>query len=139
MPELISSKERVARKDHVCSYCGGTIHRGETYYWDKLKCDGLLYDWKSHKKCSSIASRLWDYIDPDDGMTADDFHYGCSEFSRAFICPDCPDADDDLECKKDECYCVDKIYDFLQTHELYRDRREGWWEIWKCKVVDRGV
>ena len=134
MPEILQRKGRTARKPHTCSYCGGVIEKGETYDWAKLAHEGEIYEWKNHKKCGFIASELWSYIDPDDGMTDEDFRDGCLEFCQRFICPDCKQYDKEFEgCSKDESYCIDKIYDFLQTHELYKDRREGWFEIWKCR------
>ena len=134
MPEILQEKERKARKPHVCDYCGKTIEKGEAYEWAKLKYEEIIYEWKNHKKCGFIASELWSYIDPDNGMTEEDFQEGCCEFCHAFVCPDCDQYDKEFEdCSKDESYCIDKIYGFLQAHELYKDRREGWFDVWKCK------
>ena len=87
MPDILQEKERKARKPHVCDYCGKTIEKGEAYEWAKLKYDGTIYEWKNHKKCGFIASELWSYIDPDNGMTEEDFQEGCREFCHAFVCP----------------------------------------------------
>lgn len=134
MPETLQRKDRTARKPHTCSYCGDVIEKGEVYKWAKFAYEGEIYEWKNHKKCGFIASELWSYIDPDEGMAEEDFQDGCREFCQRFICPDCKQYDKEFEdCAKDETYCIDKIYDFLQTHELYKDRREGWFEVWKCR------
>jgi hypothetical protein len=123
MPEIISKKDRKANKEHVCSYCGGVIQKGETYEHSVLKFCGEIYDWKAHQKCKYIAIELWDYIDPDDGMTDDDFRDGCRDFCLSFICPDCPRFIDG-EFEEDECFCLDKVYELLQTHELVRESRK---------------
>lgn len=137
MPEILQEQDRKANRPHACSYCGCTIEKGEVYEWAKLKFEGRIYEWKNHKKCGYIASQLWEYADPDDGMTEDDFTDACRNFCRTFICPDCRMADketyDELECKDDRIFCTDKIYDFLQTHEFYKERRDGWAEVWKCR------
>ena len=134
MPEILQKKERTARKAHICDYCGGTIEKGEIYEYTKLTSCGEIYEWKNHKKCGFIASELWDYIDPDDGMGEEDFQDGCREFCQTFVCPDCDQYNKEFrDCKKDEIYCADKIYDFLQSYELYRERREGCFEFWKCR------
>ena len=126
MSDILEQKERVARKEHRCDYCFEIINKGEKYEWAKLVDDCQLYEWKNHIKCGFIARELWSFIDPDNGMTENDFKEGLSEFCNAFICPSCKEKDE-------ECYyCIDKAYDFLQTHELTltKDKRCGW--VWKC-------
>ena len=134
MIEVIREEQRKARKPHTCSYCGEVIQPGEIYNHDVLAYDGNMYEWKSHQKCMYIATALWEYIDPDEGMTAEDFDEGCIDFCRAFICPDCPDADLEVEdCKLGRTHCIDKIYDFLQTHDFRRVKYEhGWGCTFKC-------
>lgn len=104
---------------------------GEVYDWAKLAFDGRLYEWKSHKKCSYIADELWSYIDPDDGMTEEDFNEGCADFSRVFICPDCqPFECETGDCREDKNFCTEKIYSLLQTHDFLRDAKSPW--AWRC-------
>jgi hypothetical protein len=134
MPEILIDTKRKARKPHACDYCGDVIQKGETYDYAKLKSgysEGI-YEWKSHGKCSFIASQLWSYIDPDDGMTQEDFEEGCRDFCWTFICPQCPYADNDEECKLDKRYCVDKIYNHLKTHDFRRVSKHGWTYTWEC-------
>lgn len=124
MAHLISEKDRKARKPHRCDYCGAIIEKGEIYNRSFNIEGGVVYDWKSHKECQFIARELWDYIDPYDGMTEDDFQEGCRDFCLEFICPDCPEYDTECgECSQDNSYCVHKVYEKLQTHELKRERR----------------
>ena len=126
MSEVLMRRERTARKTHSCDYCGSPIIKGETYSYTVLKYEDL-YEWKCHLKCEVIASALWKYIDPDEGMTEEDFQEGCQNFCSTFICPGCNllsegGCEDDLE------YCIDKIYDILQTNKLARvmDEKRGW-------------
>jgi hypothetical protein len=136
MPEILIDTKRKARKPHTCDYCLDTIQKGEIYDYAKLKSDYSdgIYEWKSHKKCSFIAGALWSYIDPDDGMTQEDFEEGCRDFCMTYICSQCPDADIETEkCKLDKQYCIDKIYTHLQTHEFKRIKdKHGWTYTWKC-------
>ncbi len=125
MSELIFSCERKARKPHICNYCGEKIEPGELYHHNTLKNDAI-YNWNTHKKCDFIAQELWNYIDPYDGMSGEDFQYGCADFCQQFICPDCPDWDKEAaECRNDLDYCIHKIYDFLRTHEHKRKVAHG--------------
>ena len=87
MIEILKSYERTARKRHVCDYCDAYIEPGEKYdYATLVDCDGHLYEWKSHKECSFIASEIWDFADPDEGMTGDDFRDTCREICITFVC-----------------------------------------------------
>lgn len=133
MPDIISECDRKARKPHTCSYCGQIINPGEIYHHAVLKYDDI-YQWNSHKKCDFVSGALWAYIDPDEGMTEDDFQEGCSNFCREFICPNCATWDDESgECRNDLNFCVDKIYDFLQTHDFKRVKdKHGWTYTFKC-------
>lgn len=133
MVETISREQRKARKTHTCDYCGGKIEVGEVYDYSFCKFDDV-YSWKAHLKCVAVADELWDYIDPLEGMTEDDFFYGCQDFSRTFVCPDC-EYWDAGECEKDESFCVNKMYDFLQTHS-FRQIKPG---VWKCFPETGGV
>lgn len=136
MVEIISDKDSKARKPHICDYCGETIEAGEVYNHCVIKGDDI-YTWDAHMVCKSVASDLWDYIDPWEGMTADDFQEGCQKFCRTFICPDCKQWED--ECEQGEPFCIQKIYDFLKTHDFVRVKRERGVFVWKCipkKKVD---
>ena len=71
--EVINGKERVAKKEHTCDWCGGVIKPGEKYDWSSNKHDGDLYEWKTHSHCSAVASHYDMYDLCDDGLTSDDF------------------------------------------------------------------
>lgn len=130
MVSLLASKDRVARKQHTCFYCGKTIEKGETYAWSKTAYDGEINEWKLHKKCDFIANKLWNYIDPDqEGMSAEDFREGCVAFYTKFICPEASDISGE---KERSCH-INEIYDFLQENELKRTTQGTDWMLkWVC-------
>lgn len=73
METISYQKEVKASKDHQCNFCCEKIKKGETYITSTHKQDGTIYDWKTHKHCSDIASRLKMYEDCDEGLSGDDF------------------------------------------------------------------
>lgn len=73
METLSYQKEVKAKKEHRCNFCCEKIRQGETYVTSTHKQDGTLYDWKTHKHCSEIASRLKMYDDCDEGLTEEGF------------------------------------------------------------------
>lgn len=140
MYENLGMVVRKARKPHKCDWCGQVIEKGEQYEYQKFVCDGQMYDWKAHLACSRVVSAIWDYFDPDDGMSDDEFADGCQEVCQRFICPDCPKWIKEYEeCEDDESYCIDKMDEFFQTHELYEDRsmRTYRYKAWKCREKEK--
>lgn len=134
MVETLKECERTARKRHICSFCGGYIEPGEKYDYETLKYDGYVYDWKSHQECSFIASEIWSYVDPDDGMTEDDFRDAVQDLCITFVCPDCEKWGKEMgECIDDNGYCLNKLYEALQKNELYRTRDRHNWPCWKLR------
>ena len=118
--ETIWSGDVKARKQHRCYYCGNVIEKGEVYHKSKHKYDGSVYEWKCHCKCNDIASEIWDYVDPDNGMTDDDFCDNLRDIADTFICPECPYHDndsDDCDCSLD-MKCIDHIHQFFQKYRL---------------------
>lgn len=139
MNETLDRKERKARKEHHCDFCGGIIKKGDIYKWSKHICDGNIYEWHSHKECDFLCSELWDYADPDEGMDEELFNDTLMEVCRCFICPDCEEWSDDFhDCVMDNVYCIDKAYEYFQTHELYRAKRGTWGWYWKTREKKTG-
>ena len=141
MYENLGTTIRKARKNHKCDWCEKVIQKGEQYEYQKFVYDGDMCDWKAHLACSRVASAIYDYVDPDEGMTGDEFADGCQEVCQRFICPDCPKWNKEFEeCKDDESYCIDKMDAFFQTHELYKDRsmRTSIYKMWKCREKEQG-
>ena len=125
MTECLKQEERKAIKQHVCNYCNCIIEKGEKYNYGKYKCDDDFFEWKTHKRCDFIATELWDIVDPEEGMSEEDFFEACGSFCNVFVCPDCPQFDKEYgECDEDRGYCLHKIYDKLQTHRLAWDRNK---------------
>lgn len=113
MIKVLQTKERVARKEHHCNYCGEKIKKDEKYEWSKLTNGDYLYEWKSHHKCNYVANKLWEFIDPDEGMSEVEFKDGCVEFMHVYLCSDCNDTYED-------CFsyqAVNKIYDYFKRQE----------------------
>lgn len=134
MSDQLARKIRTARKPYTCDYCGQQIAKGEEYEWSKHIYDGIIFVWRNHLACGCVASAIWDYCDPDDGMDEDQFQDGCCEVCRRFICPDCPNWNEEfLDCEMDESYCIDRMDEFFQGHELYKAGREAYYEIWKVR------
>lgn len=73
METLKNPTETKAVKEHNCSFCGEIIAKGTVYEKSTHKNNGDVYDWKSHKHCSDLASRLKMYDDAEDGLTQDCF------------------------------------------------------------------
>ncbi len=131
--EILQEYERKARKEHICNYCGGVIKKGERYHYSKIKGDDL-YEWKSHLACIKAATGLWDFIDPDEGMSSDDFCDGCHEFCKTFICPDCEHYEKETEeCLADDSFCVDKIAEIFENYDLIKDREGPLWWRWQLR------
>ena len=85
MITTIKSKEKKARKEHECMYCGGKINKNEIYDWQKLCQDGEFYEWKSHLKCSDIADGLEFHEKVDEGLTSDHFCEFINDFMNEFF------------------------------------------------------
>ena len=71
--ETIRHSKPKARKTHVCNFCLGEISSGEIYEHQVNVYDGEFWIWKSHIRCSDIASKLKMYEDSIDGVTHDIF------------------------------------------------------------------
>lgn len=87
--EHLKTVTRTARKPHRCNLCGYEIKKGEQYLAATYLCEGSIYDFLTHAECDELSSWLTDYIDPDEGITEDDFRDACSDVCQTFVCPDC--------------------------------------------------
>lgn len=68
-----SAKQTKAKKEHKCDFCLGTIEKGTTYLKSVHVYDSI-YTWKTHERCSKIASELKMYDEVDEGVTTEDFY-----------------------------------------------------------------
>lgn len=73
METLIYPTKTKANKEHKCNFCNGLIQKSEIYLKSSHKFDGDIYTWKSHEKCSELASKLNWYENCDYGLTQEDF------------------------------------------------------------------
>lgn len=73
MLETLRTTKPIAKKEHICQFCGCKILPGERYVRNTLKYDGCIYDWVSHSECYAITSDfcMMDYA--DNGITPDVF------------------------------------------------------------------
>lgn len=133
MYQKMTDKDFVARKKHKCDWCMEKINKGEKYNYQAFIFDGEFYEWRSHLACNRVVSAIWDYVDPDEGMSSEEFDEGCADVCREFICLDCHEWNKEDGCEKDKLYCIDKLDKFFKTHELYQAKREGFYRIWKAR------
>ena len=124
MPEVISKSNPKARKQYECMLCGGTINKGEIYDRQVCKYDGEIYSFISHKQCNEISSMLWNYIDPDEGMTSEDFQEGIGYYCYQFICPHCDNWNsEDSECQVDYDPMESRLYLVAERLKKYPLKR----------------
>lgn len=137
--QTIKHKLVKARKEHRCDFCGYKISKGETYDYSLNKGDGDLYHWRSHVHCAELCSAIWDYVDPDDGMTCDEFFVGVQELMTTFYCPFHCDKFDKEICNCDIIYddegdnCIRKFAEFMRTRKLNLVLENG---ILKWRIIE---
>lgn len=76
MPTILHDSHPIARKEHICEYCGCKISKGQKYYRQTCAYDGYVYDWVAHKECQDIAHDLdmFSECDSEEGLTSDYFN-----------------------------------------------------------------
>ncbi len=72
----------VARKEHKCMFCYGTIRKGQKYLRQTNICDGIVGDWVCHMECQTVARELgmYDNCDPDYGLSDEAFGETINEY-----------------------------------------------------------
>ena len=73
MKTISDSKEVKARKEHRCNFCNERITIDTKYMKSTHIYDNQVYDWKTHKHCNKLATRMDMYEYCDEGVTMDDF------------------------------------------------------------------
>ena len=115
----IAREFRTSRKNRICDYCGGSIEIGDRYCHQVNKETGECWAFNAHCECEFLATELYDFIDPWDGMTEDDFYDGVHEFCYRMICPNCASWDDEYgECRQDQSYCTHKCIEKLLKYDF---------------------
>ena len=79
---VLRTESPIARKTHICDWCGGVIRKGERYDFQVCVYDGRAYNWKNHKRCMEIAVKLKMFDNGDDGVSDMMFH---EEITEAYI------------------------------------------------------
>ena len=81
MLEILKENNPVAKKDHVCQFCGGVIKEGERYNRTTISYDGDVYDWKSHLHCLELTANLdMNRFCEDCGLTEEGFEAAISDY-----------------------------------------------------------
>lgn len=133
MIEVLRTCTVRARRPHVCDYCGHVIRIGERYVRSCNKFDGQLYTWHSHPHCDRLASAIWDYVCPDEGMDTYTFRDAVQTVMSEHYCPaHCPKWDKHWGCLagNDMTSCLRRFDEFMQTHRLRRVRPDGEMPYW---------
>lgn len=61
MPEVFTSKTGiVARKEHKCCECKGSIHKGEAYYYCQGQWEGDFSRYRQHLNCKEACTMIRD-------------------------------------------------------------------------------
>ena len=81
MITVLKDSHPVARKEHRCLLCNGTINKGQRYYRQTCVYDAAPYDWIEHDECHEVARELYMYRDCDDEELTDEiFREDIDEF-----------------------------------------------------------
>lgn len=88
MSTILRNSSPVARKRHICEWCGQAIEPGTRYDAEARIWEGDFYYLKAHQGCNKLAYLLWaegDYAD-DEGLDMDGF----KELVREYYMENCP-------------------------------------------------
>lgn len=134
MLECLDDSIVKAQKEYICDYCSQKIAKGEKHHRAYMKFDNEMYTWRSHLKCAELAVIIRDVVNPDEGLTHDDFSEGVQILAEEFVCAACQHFDKEYP---DDCGewmskdCVNTVCDFFQHHKLYWD---GGWKVKESEV-----
>lgn len=74
MVKLIDTKRPIARKEHICMFCGCKIQVGQRYERSTNVFEDQIYDFINHEECSEVASELDMFYYCDDcGLSGEKF------------------------------------------------------------------
>lgn len=137
---VLSRKEVSARKQHRCGYCGCAIEKGERYEEQRCVSGGSVYTFRAHLRCQSLCDKIWDYVDPCEGMTEDDFGDAVQSLMSTFYCPFHCDAWErdiqDCNCGFDYDVCVRRFAKFMETRQLVQVVEPGRGIFWKIAQTE---
>lgn len=74
MLTILKETYPVAKKEHVCEFCGEKILPSQKYNRQTNIYDGEIYDFITHQECRRVANELSMYDDcKDEGLDRDSF------------------------------------------------------------------
>lgn len=108
MLDFYNKSNPKARKDHVCEYCGKTIHKGEIYSYETGKYDGDMFARKLCLVCENILDAFIKEVD------ADEFDWWeINDWLRDLYCYNCEhraDGKDGCEIQPQNCHIIRKRF-----------------------------
>lgn len=122
MSQILSRKERRARKAHTCDICNAKIIQGESYIHSVWADGGRVFDGNQHIHCEAMSERYCMAMGVDE-YDADDVGYWAQEE----VCAECEKWADGCEYTALTCPDVLKalLPPMLLTHEDVRRHLEG--------------
>jgi hypothetical protein len=75
-PEVFTSQDRTARKQHSCCQCQRSINPGQTYRYASGIFDGQPFHYKICTKCAELSDFIWTLPETEciDGLLCDHLH-----------------------------------------------------------------
>lgn len=81
--KILSSKDVVAKKKHLCELCLSEIKIGEKYHKTVCVDGGDLFDNKTHQECEDVISYIQaDSFGLDDECTYNEIYHTIQEFAH---------------------------------------------------------
>lgn len=79
---ILKETTPVARKEHKCMFCYGTIRKGQQYLRQTNVVDRIVGDWVCHQECQDLAKELgmYDECDPDYGLSDEEFGENVNQY-----------------------------------------------------------
>ncbi len=69
----LSQRTHIAKKHHICNYCGQRIWIGQKYERTVHVDMGDFWEWKAHASCQQLAEKLDMFDHCNEGVTIDFF------------------------------------------------------------------
>lgn len=66
MLTVLRETHPIAKKEHICEFCGYKIQPGQRYFRQTNVYDGVVYDFITHQECYEVSRKLRMYDDCDD-------------------------------------------------------------------------
>lgn len=138
----IRQKHVKARKPHHCDLCGCVIQKGEVYEHQVNVSGGDVYDFKAHLHCQDLSSAIWNYVDPDEGMTDAYFQDAVQSLADTFYCRFHCDKwnkeKQECECRFSTDTCVKAFAKFMETRELFLVKDPNVGMCWRLCEKEKG-